>query len=125
MDNTSRVGLFKIVKESSIAAGVRRIEAVTGRGVLALIDADRHLMDEACEALKVGSHAELPGKAAAVAAELKAKDKEDRGDQPASGFDADPGLANTAVEVGSVSWFMQAFNGHKPGYSEQDHRPVP
>ena len=74
--STAEIGLFKIVSESSTGSNVRRIEAVTGRGVLALIDADRRLMDETCETLKVGSHTELPGKAVAIAAELKAKDKE-------------------------------------------------
>ena len=114
VDNTSRVGLFKIVKESSIAAGVRRIEAVTGRGVLALIDADRRLMDEACEALKVGSHAELPGKAAAVAAELKAKDKEIEEINGKLASMQTQALANTAVEVGSVKLVYASLNGIKP-----------
>ncbi len=114
VDNTSRVGLFKIVKESSIAAGVRRIEAVTGRGVLALIDADRRLMDETCETLKVGSHTELPGKAVAIAAELKAKDKEIEEINSKLASMQTQALANTAVEVGSVKLVYASLNGIKP-----------
>ena len=38
VDNTAKIGLFKIVSESSVAAGVRRIQAVTGKNVLKYID---------------------------------------------------------------------------------------
>ena len=71
LDNTAKVGLFKIIKESSVAAGTRRVEAVTGRNVLAYIEAQDKLLREAAGALKAGSPAELPAKAAAAAGEIK------------------------------------------------------
>ncbi len=71
LDNTAKVGLFKILKESSVAAGVRRIEAVTGKNVLSHIHAQEALMNETAAALKVGNPAELPAKAASLNNELK------------------------------------------------------
>ena len=58
VDNTARLGLFKILKESSVAAGIRRIEAVTGRGVLELMAENQTLMNTAAQNLKLGSPAE-------------------------------------------------------------------
>ncbi len=76
MDNTAKLGLFKICSESSVAAGVRRIEAVTGTGVSAMLDHALAQLDEAAAALKAGNAAELTHRAAQVMAELKAKEKE-------------------------------------------------
>jgi alanyl-tRNA synthetase len=50
--NTGEIGLFKIASEASAAAGVRRIEAVTGEGVLGLIESLRSEITEAAEKLK-------------------------------------------------------------------------
>ncbi len=75
-DNTGKLGLFKIVSESSVAAGVRRIQAVTGKNVLKYIDEKNELIYAAADALKLGNAAQLASKTAAVAAELKAKEKE-------------------------------------------------
>ncbi|MBQ9544143.1 MAG: alanine--tRNA ligase, partial [Clostridia bacterium] len=71
VENTSRIGLFRILSEGGIAAGVRRIEAVTGTEVLALLDGEKALADKACKALGVTNRSELADKAAALAAELK------------------------------------------------------
>lgn len=71
LDNTAKVGLFKIIKESSVAAGVRRIEAVTGKNVLRYIKEQEALMNETAAALKVGNPAELPAKAVSLSGELK------------------------------------------------------
>ncbi len=75
-DNTAKLGLFKIASESSVAAGIRRITAVTGFGVLKHIENDERIMQSAAAAMKLGNVAELDKRAATLAAEVKAKDRE-------------------------------------------------
>ncbi|MGN0599829.1 MAG: alanine--tRNA ligase [Oscillospiraceae bacterium] len=74
--NTSNIGLFKIVSENSVAAGVRRIEAVTGTGVLSLIDEYKGTIDKAASAIKAPNATELAAKCAAAANEIKDLEKQ-------------------------------------------------
>jgi alanyl-tRNA synthetase len=75
-ENTGNLGLFKIVSESSVAAGVRRIEAVTGLNALQYVNDALGTIDDAAAALKIANGKELVSRAAGVMAELKAKDRE-------------------------------------------------
>lgn len=76
VDNTGKIGLFKIVSESSVAAGVRRIQAVTGKNVLKYIDEKNNILYSVADTFKVGNVSALVQKAVAIANELKAKEKE-------------------------------------------------
>ena len=69
--NTGAIGLFKITAESSVAAGVRRISAVTGLGVLGLLGAKESLLSEAAKELKCPTANDVAKKASALQAELK------------------------------------------------------
>ena len=71
VDNTAKIGLFHIVSESSVAAGVRRIEAVTGLGVMNIIYANTKLMNETAANLKAQNSADIAKRALAVTNELK------------------------------------------------------
>ena len=76
VSNSGKLGLFKIVSESSVAAGVRRIEGVTGKGVLDYINNQNNLIASTAQTLKIGNPSELKNKAASIMAEMKSKDDE-------------------------------------------------
>ncbi len=75
-NNTGKIGLFKIISESSVAAGVRRIEAVTGLGVLRLIAEKDALIAETASELKVQKIADVAKRAAQIQGELHDAKKE-------------------------------------------------
>lgn len=100
--NTSEIGLFKIVSESSVAAGVRRITAVTGRGVLDYINRNNNLIAETAASLKVSNTHDIAKRAAAVAAELKDKEKEIAGLKDEINAFKTSGIIAGAVDVEGV-----------------------
>ncbi|NBI08487.1 alanine--tRNA ligase [Colidextribacter sp. OB.20] len=71
LDNTAKVGVFHITSEFSVASGVRRIEATTGRASLETMNRNQELIFRAAAALKA-KPGELREKAEAAMAEMKA-----------------------------------------------------
>ena len=74
--NTAQIGGFKIVSESSVAAGIRRIEAVTGRNLLIRANLQEAMLHDVANTLKANNVATLPARAEAVMAENKAMSRE-------------------------------------------------
>ncbi len=75
IDETAKIGMFKIISEGSIASGVRRIEAITGRAAINYMEELSDITEELSSAMKV-SKDELPGKINNLKKEVKDKDKE-------------------------------------------------
>ena len=69
--NTGNIGLFRILSESSVAAGIRRIEGVTGIGVLALLDEREGLLADVARELKTPNLHDVTKKAQALQNEIK------------------------------------------------------
>ena len=109
--NTAQLGTFKIVSESSVASGVRRIEAVTGVGVLGLIRKYESEINAAAVALKLNNPAELAQKCEQISNELKTAGREvEVLNSKLAGFRVDE-LISSATEVGSVKLIVAKFDG--------------
>ncbi|MCR4683213.1 MAG: alanine--tRNA ligase [Clostridiales bacterium] len=76
VDNTAKLGLFRIVSESSVASGVRRIEAVTGNNLLSFFAEKEKLIADTAAALRTPNPNDIAKKAAALTAELSAAKRE-------------------------------------------------
>ena len=109
--NTAELGCFKILSEGGVAAGIRRIEGTTGYGVLRLLDEKTEVLGKVAGALKVSSMNDLPQRAAAMAADLKAAQKEldDLKRQAAS--QKVEGLFENAKEIDGVKIFTLYLTG--------------
>jgi alanyl-tRNA synthetase len=73
--NTAEIGLFKIVSESGIAAGIRRIEAVAGPAVLGYLNERDAVVKELCDRFKIKPE-EIPVRVATLQSELKTTQKQ-------------------------------------------------
>ena len=114
VSNTAQLGCFKILSESSVAAGVRRIEGTTGFGVLRLLDERTEMLHKVAGSLKVNNLKDLPLRAEGMAAEVKSLTKEleqVKAEVAASKID---GLFENAAEVNGIHIVSAYLSGTAP-----------
>jgi alanyl-tRNA synthetase len=107
---TGDIGLFKIASESAVAAGVRRIEVLTGPAAEAYVDGEEKTLRAAAAALKVAP-AELPDRLAALIEERKKLERELTEARKAAARGGGGAAAPTAKEVSGVKYAARALDG--------------
>lgn len=112
--NTAQIGCFKILSEASVAAGIRRIEATTGYGVLNLLDDRTAELANTAVALKANNMKDVAARAQAVTAELKEANKQLEIAKAKLASSQIDGLFQNAVEVGGVRIVTVYLNGTTP-----------
>jgi alanyl-tRNA synthetase len=110
LDNTAKVGLFKITAESSVAAGVRRIEALTGTAVLDYLAEKQALIRTAAQTLKTTEH-DLALRAQGVMDEIRELGRELEKLHAAQAQTAAQALTAQAEEIGGVKLIAKAIDG--------------
>ena len=111
VDNTALLGLFHIVSETSVAAGVRRIEAVTGFNVLSLLNDYHTRMVKAADALKANGPEDLERRAGQLTTELKAAQRELETLKANMAGQRIQGLFDNAKVVAGIKVISAAFTG--------------
>ena len=107
---TGDIGLFKLVSEGGVSAGVRRIEAVTGQGALDHVASGEQRLDEVATALG-GSRGDVADKARALAERIRRLEREIESFKAKAASGAAADLAASAVEVGGIKVLAARLEG--------------
>ncbi|MFT6093449.1 MAG: alanyl-tRNA synthetase [Pseudohongiellaceae bacterium] len=110
VDRTGDIGLFKITSESGISAGVRRIEAVTGKGALALIEREENTLKQLCEIVK-SKPEEIAVKVQQLADNNRALEKQLEQLKSKMASSAGSDLASQAIELSGVKVLIANVEG--------------
>jgi len=113
VERTGDIGLFKILSESGISAGVRRIEAVTGQGALALVAREEQTLKQLCELVKANQD-DLLERVKHMNATNKALEKELDQLKAKMASSAGSDLAASAKEVGGIKLLACAVDDFDP-----------
>jgi len=103
VNNTAEIGLFKIVSESGIGAGTRRIEAVTGRGAYQFLNQQLTTLKEVAHALKAPVLQETPARVEALQQQLKDVQRENESLRAKLGNIEAASLSDQVTQVGGVN----------------------
>ena len=107
---TGDIGLFKIISEGGVAAGIRRVEAVTGEGALALVQGMARKLNEAAAALKSNPE-ELTAKITGVQDQVKSLEKELAALKSKLAAGQGDELATKAVDVKGIKVLAATLDG--------------
>ncbi|MBJ55383.1 MAG: alanine--tRNA ligase [Gammaproteobacteria bacterium] len=110
VDRTGDIGLFKLVAESGIAAGVRRVEAVTGLGALQYVEREEQVLRQVCETLRSSADG-VAERVQQVVANLRSTEKELEQLKGKLASAAGSDIASSAVEVNGIKVLAQQVEG--------------
>lgn len=110
---TGDIGLFRIISESGTAAGVRRIEAVTGEGAIATVHADSDRLSEVAHLLK-GDSNNLADKVRSVLERTRQLEKELQQLQEQAAAQESANLSSKAIDVNGVKLLVSKLSGVEP-----------
>ncbi|HDX4117102.1 TPA: alanine--tRNA ligase [Escherichia coli] len=110
---TGDIGLFRIISESGTAAGVRRIEAVTGEGAIATVHADSDRLNEVAHLLK-GDSNNLADKVRSVLERTRQLEKELQQLKEQAAAQESANLSSKAIDVNGVKLLLSELSGVEP-----------
>ncbi len=109
VSNTGELGAFRIISESGVAAGVRRIEAVTGSGIYQRLLDDERIIDTAAAAVKT-SPAALAGRAAQMSEEIRALKRELESMKKEAFESQAANMVKDALDIDGVRLLLKKFD---------------
>ncbi|EPE9695153.1 alanine--tRNA ligase [Escherichia coli] len=110
---TGDIGLFRIISESGTAAGVRRIEAVTGEGAITTVHADSDRLSEVAHLLK-GDSNNLADKVRSVLERTRQLEKELQQLKEQAAAQESANLSSKAIDVNGVKLLVSELSGVEP-----------